>query len=134
MPNNNLVFFIVNRREEVLLVKHIGKENKESLWKLPGGRISLKYGFMHAAKKYLRPYFRDLTIRKVTYIRSPIENMVVGNERRRVIPINCYINGTIKRQKRGLIWFTKVENILNHVVVSGTLEVLSLPEIKSRLV
>jgi len=130
MPTNNLILFIVNRGEKVLLVKQAGKG---ALWALPGGRASLKEGFTRAAYLYLRHYFRDLFILKIRYLHSPIDDVVSIGGRKRVILIGCSIRGTIKKTMKEKIWFVKIEDLVSHVVVPGTLELLSLPEIQSRL-
>lgn len=130
MPNNNLTLFIVSRGERVLLIKQTGKN---ALWALPGDRASLKYGFTCAAYLCLRPYFRDLVILKVKYLCSPVDNVMSTKGRRRIIPIGCDVRGTIRKVVRERIWFVKTKDIVTHVVVPGTIELLSLPEIQSRL-
>jgi hypothetical protein len=130
MPSNNLTLFIINRGKRVLLVK---QTSKNALWTLPGGHIVLKDGFTRAAYQCLRPYFRDLTVMKVKYLRTPVEDISFSDAHWRLIPIGCDIRGTIKKKMRQHIWFVKSEDLVNHVVVPGTIELLSLPEIQSRL-
>lgn len=130
MPTNNLILFIIRRGKKILLVK---QDTKGTLWSLPGGRIVLKYGFTHAGYLYLRPYFRNLRILRVEYLRKPIEDIKYADVYRRVILIKCEMRGTIKKEKRRQVWFTEPESLLHHIVMSGTIELLQLPEMLHHL-
>jgi len=130
MSSNNLILFVVRRGKKLLLVK---QTDKETLWSLPGGRIVLKYGFTHAGYLFLRPYFRDLHILRVRYLRRPIESIRYADTHRRVILIECEIRGTIKKERRSRVWFTEPDQLLHHIVVSGTIELLQLPDIARHL-
>ncbi|PJE74417.1 MAG: hypothetical protein COV01_00040 [Candidatus Taylorbacteria bacterium CG10_big_fil_rev_8_21_14_0_10_41_48] len=130
MPSNNLILFIVNRGKKVLLIKQAGRK---ALWTLPGGRSPPRDGFTHAAYQYLRPYFRDLTVIRVKYIRAPVKNIAFSDEYRRLILMGCDIRGTIKKKMRYHVWFTDLKNIMHHIAIPGTVEILSLPEVQNRL-
>lgn len=131
MPKNNLILFIIRRGKKLLLIK---QDTKRALWSLPGGRIVLKYGFTHAGYLHLRPYFRDLHILGVKYLRRPVEDIKYADTYRRVILIECEIHGTIKKAMRDRVWFTEPESLLHHIVVPGTIELLDMPEIVRHLI
>jgi hypothetical protein len=131
MPTNNLILLIIHRGEKILLTKQAGKK---ALWTLPGGHIVLRSGFTHAAYLYLRPYFRDLFILRVRYLHSPIDGVVSVGGRKRVILIGCDLRGTVKKEVKDRVWFVKIGDIVNHVVVPGTIELLSLARISNRLI
>lgn len=130
MPTNNLILFIIRRGKKLLLIK---QDTKEALWSLPGGRIVLKYGFTHAGYLYLRPYFRDLRILRVNYLRRPVEDIKYADAYRRVILIGCEMRSTVRKEMRSKVWFTEPESLLHHIVVPGTIELLHVPEILRHL-
>ena len=130
MPSNNLILFIVSRVKKVLLIKQAGKK---ALWTLPSIRSPLKDGFTYAAYQCLQPYFRDLTVIRIKYIRAPVKDITFSDEHRRLILMGCDIRGTIKKKMRYHVWFTDLKNIMHHIAIPGTVEILSLPEVQNRL-